>query len=304
MLMTHFTHVLIYSTFLFFTHTFFHSIADAKTSVWKASKEGHSIYLGGTVHALQKSDFPLPCEFQRAYLLSDTLVFETDISAMNSPALAQTLMQKGTYPAGESLSEKLQPETLSALKSYLSSLGLPASNLLNFKPGLILTFATVAELQKLGITGDGVDQYFYNLAKSDNKATAYLEEPEEQLDFLLEMGINNEENFIQYVLSSTGKTQTQFPELMNSWREGNIKRLSESAELEVLRQNFPKSFDAILTRRNDNWIRKIDKLIDTAEVEYILVGAAHMAEEEGLLFQLKSKGYQIKQLEGCQTEKG
>ena len=297
--MTSLTRFLIFTALSFLICITLHSHAFAKTSVWKASKNGNSIYLGGTVHILKKEDFPLPCEFQTAYHYSDKLFFETDISALNSPALAQTLLQKGVYPAGEGLSKKLKPETLQSLKTYLASLGLPPESFLNFKPGMLLTIITIAELQKLGITGDGVDQHFYNLGKSDNKAISYFEEPEQQLDFLLQMGINNEDSFIKYVLSTVGKTQVQFPELMSSWRSGDLESISRSAELDELRSKFPQSYDAMLTRRNNNWLKKIDNLIDTAEVEYILVGAAHMAENEGLLVQLRKKGYKIEQLDHC-----
>jgi hypothetical protein len=39
------------------------------------------LYIGGTVHALPPSAFPLPPEFEKAYNATDTLVLEAKMSA-------------------------------------------------------------------------------------------------------------------------------------------------------------------------------------------------------------------------------
>ena len=37
------------------------------SSVWKAQKDGNTVYLGGTIHVLSKGDYPLPDAFDQAY---------------------------------------------------------------------------------------------------------------------------------------------------------------------------------------------------------------------------------------------
>ncbi len=49
----------------------------AETSVWKISNDDHITYLGGTVHILRESDYPLPDAFNEAFEQSSTIVFET-----------------------------------------------------------------------------------------------------------------------------------------------------------------------------------------------------------------------------------
>jgi uncharacterized protein YbaP (TraB family) len=56
-----------------------------ETSVWKISGGDNVLYLGGTIHILRESDYPLPEPFDAAFEQSDIIVFET--SADDSLAL-------------------------------------------------------------------------------------------------------------------------------------------------------------------------------------------------------------------------
>lgn len=272
------------------------SITHAKSSVWKASKDNKHLFLGGTVHMISEDDYPLPCEFEAAYSVSDKLFFETDIASLENPEVAMNLIKKGTYSYGDSLDKKLTPNTLAALKKYISSLGLPSEGFMKYKPGLLLSYITVIELNRMGIKSEGVDQYFSKLALRDNKPVSYFEKPEEQIEFLTNIGVGNEESFIQYLVENAGQLENQFLGMRETWRNGEIEALADFSEIDLLRENFPKVFASLIEKRNQNWLAQIDALIKTPDIEYVLVGALHMAEEEGLLAQLESKGYQIDQL--------
>ena len=53
--------------------------AQAQSSVWKVSKGNDHIFIGGTVHILPPSEFPLPTEFAVAYNKSDSIVLEAKL---------------------------------------------------------------------------------------------------------------------------------------------------------------------------------------------------------------------------------
>ena len=61
------------------------TVSSADTSVFKVSKDDEHLFIGGTIHMLAESDFPLPEEFDQAYQNAELIVFETDIAAMGSP---------------------------------------------------------------------------------------------------------------------------------------------------------------------------------------------------------------------------
>ncbi|MDR0639460.1 MAG: TraB/GumN family protein [Spirochaetaceae bacterium] len=50
-----------------------------ETSVWKISNGDNVLYLGGTIHLLRESDYPLPQAFEAAFEQSDILVFEASV---------------------------------------------------------------------------------------------------------------------------------------------------------------------------------------------------------------------------------
>lgn len=278
------------------TATSFVSLAKAESSVWKASKGGNHFFLGGTVHVLTAEDYPLPCEYDLAYSASDKLYFETDINPNKQIAVAANFFKQGTYPFGEDLNSKLSKQTLSELNNYLQSLGLPAAGFMKYKPGTLLTLITVTELNKLGAKTEGVDIFYYNLAQRDNKPTGYFEELEEQISFIANMGVGNEESFIKYTIENNKDLENQYSGMRKAWRNGDIEKLADVGKLNDLRENFPNVFATLLTNRNEQWLTRIDSLIQSPEVEYVLVGALHMADKEGLLARLKTKGYKVNQL--------
>ncbi len=60
-------------------------------------------------------------------------------------------------------------------------------------------------------------------------------------------------------------------------------------------EQFPETMDMLLGDRNRNWLPGIEAMLVTAEVELILVGALHLAGEQGLLAQLRKRGYKLEQ---------
>ena len=55
--------------------------------------------------------FPLAASIERAYAESQRLVFETDLAAMQEPAVQAKMMALGMYPEGQGLWQNLDPGT-------------------------------------------------------------------------------------------------------------------------------------------------------------------------------------------------
>jgi len=49
----------------------------SETSVWKISNGENTLYLGGTIHILRESDYPLPEAFSKAFDESNIIIFES-----------------------------------------------------------------------------------------------------------------------------------------------------------------------------------------------------------------------------------
>ena len=267
----------------------------ASSSVWKVSSGNQHLYLGGTVHLLAASDYPLPKQFDRAYQKTSTLIFEADTSQMQQPIVQQAMMQEAMYPNGESIRSKLSNTTYQALKAHCLSRELDIQHLEKFKPGLLSVILTMTELNNLNITSLGVDDHFSKKAKAHGKSMGYLESLEEQLSLIANMGKGQEDAFIKYTLEETAGLESMFNDLKDTWRSGDMKKLTHLA-IKPFKQGFPILYQDLLVKRNNRWLPQIKSMLKSKEVEFILVGALHMAGEDGLIHQLKQAGYQIEKL--------
>ena len=244
---------------------------------------------------LNQSDYPLPEPFEFAYNNSRLLVLETDLQKISSPEFQQTMMQKVMYTKGETLKNFLDVNTLETLKTHLKSRGIPLEPMLKFKPGFLTVTLTMIELQRLGLVGTGVDQFYSLKALNEKRTILHLETVNEQLEFISSMGEGNENSFILYSLADLKNLPELFASMKNAWRNGENEQL-QAVALAPLKDKFPKVYNSLLVQRNNCWMPKIKTMLKTKEVEYILVGALHLVGEEGILQQLKDAGYTVTNL--------
>lgn len=270
----------------------FSTLVFSSSPVWKITHGDNHLYLGGTIHVLNESDYPLPQTFENAYSQSDTLVFETDLNKLQSPEYQQALMSEVVYSNGKTLKMVLQPETYQALEEHFAKRGVPIAAINNLKAGMASLTVTTFELQRLGLFGTGVDVYFNARAVKDKKTLAGLETVEQQLNFIKNLGEGYEDQLIKYTLSDVEELPNIMKALKEAWRKGDNGQLEKMALIPI-KKEFPKIYKTFIVNRNQAWLKKIKDMLDTPEVEFILFGALHMVGQEGILEQLESEGYDV-----------
>ncbi|MEH0018220.1 MAG: TraB/GumN family protein [Desulfobacter sp.] len=263
--------------------------ARADSPVWKISDGNRHLYLGGTIHVLGKADYPLPLAFDRAYANSRTLVFETDISQTEDPGFAKKMMRKMMYADQRTLKTRIRQSTYADLAKFSEARGIPVQTFDRFKPGLVMIFLTLAETERLGAGGTGVDEFYFKKGRADGRAMNFLEAPMDQVDLLANIGVGNEDEMIAYLISDIGQLGTLFPLMKKAWKLGNYDLLYKET-LAPMKKDFPELYHAMMVRRNLAWLPEIQKLLATPEVEFILVGAGHLAGDQGLLELLRKTG--------------
>ena len=270
----------------------FPSLCVSETSLWKISKNGYHLYLGGTIHLLKKEDYPLPVEFSEAYLKSDKLIFETNIEESKTPEFSKKMMRMMSLPPGKSLKDVLNESTFYELKKYLSDRDIPIESLLGFKPSMVVLIVSIIELKRMGMVEIGVDEYFYQKAKSDKKIIGYFESVDEQLAFLSAMGAGNENEIILNTLNDMKKMDSMMSVIKSAWLNGDENKLSDVTLAEMVR-DYPKLHELLVVQRNNNWMPHIKRMLKDKPTELVLVGALHLVGEKGLLQQLRRDGYVV-----------
>lgn len=268
----------------------------ADSSVWRVSDGNSYIYLAGTIHLLRAQDYPLPSAYEAAYQAADRLVFETDIAAMSDLGLQQRMLEQLTYQDGRTLRTVLNNDTYLALEAYTQSIGMPLGMMQTFKPGLLTSTLSMIELQRLGFTPQGVDAYFHAKATVDAKPRGELESIDDQFAVLAAMGEGYESDFVMHSLADFEQLEDMIEPIILAWRSGDVDLL-ESRFLAPLLENTPALYQSLLVERNEAWLPQIEAMFTQDGTEYVLVGAAHLVGDHGLLTMLAARGYHIDQLQ-------
>ncbi|MBE1300723.1 MAG: TraB/GumN family protein [Alteromonadaceae bacterium] len=265
------------------------------TSVWKLEKNGNTIYLAGTMHLLKEGDYPLPNAFHHAFDNSKVLVLETDVGQLSAPSFQQKLQTEMLLPQGQTLDQFLSDSTLKQAQQFANSRGIPLQAMSAFKASFVgLTFAVV-ELQQLGLTQVGVDQFFHDKAKQEAKQLAFLETPAQQIRFLANLADGDEDAYIRYTLKDIEKLPEYLDKMHHAWRNGQPQYFEQEL-IPSMVEDFPSIYQSLLVTRNKNWMPTLLSYFNTEETEAVFVGTLHLPGSDGLLNMLAKHGVKATQL--------
>jgi uncharacterized protein YbaP (TraB family) len=271
------------------------SVASAESSVWKVTRGGNTLFLGGTSHVLRPTDFPLPAEFETAFHASSKLYFETDVARLKSPEMQQIVLTRGMITDGSTMEKLLTPAAWKAVVAYCQKAGLPVAQFSRMKPWLFTVMIVAFELQKLGLSLEGVDVHYHQKAVAAGKKTGELEAFERHMEYLVHLGDGHESEMIASSIEEVDEIPQKLNDLLSAWKSGNLARLEDLMVTE-LREKYPAIFKKLLVERNEAWLPKIEEMLKTPEVEFVLMGVGHLAGKEGLHARLRERGYTVEQI--------
>jgi len=279
---------------LFITALCIYFVSNAQTSVWKVENQGSEFYLCGTSHVLRDQDLPLPAEFDLAYRASQKIVLEADVSKIKDPTIAQSMLSKSMLTDGKTLKTVLSETTYNKLSEECAKLGLPMQSLSMLKPSMLSITILGMKMLQLGLKNEGVDLFYYKKGIEDKKEISFLESVDLQIDLLTSGSDGIEEEFTSLFLHDLQNLEKEINLTIDSWKSGDAKFLNQKIK-EIMKAS-PKYYHSLLKDRNDAWMGKLDVYLADKEVEMVLVGALHLYGKDGLLQQLKTKGYAISQV--------
>lgn len=90
--------------------------------------------------------------------------------------------------------------------------------------------------------------------------------------------------------------QPSFTKMLAAWRSGDLSDIEYLMTTEM-QQTDPDTYELMFTKRNKDWIPKLEALFNNQDKELVLVGAAHLAGKNSVLDLLKLRGYHVKQVQ-------
>jgi len=262
-------------------------------TLWKVQGQSNVVYLLGSIHVLKTEDFPLPVPLETAFSNSPVAVFETDVAEMDDPQVQRKLMSQSQLPAGETLQQRLSAQTYAAFTNRVRETGLSLERLQSMKPSMAALRLSLAELSRMGFdAANGVDRYFAARALEQHKQIIGLETVDFHIDLLT--SFPPEEDDLVMKISLKDMEDVKSGKILGAWQTGDTAAIEKL--LNQAMQEAPTIFKRLLTDRNKSWLPKIEELLHGGKNAIVIVGAAHLVGDEGLVELLKKQGLKVTQL--------
>ena len=89
---------------------------NSKHCLWEVRTPTNKVFLLGSLHLFKSDAYPLAPVIDMAYRNSSKVVFETDIGAMEEPAVQARMLRMAIYPEGQNLLQHIPSDMQKHLK--------------------------------------------------------------------------------------------------------------------------------------------------------------------------------------------
>lgn len=261
----------------------------AKSSVWLAEQGDKRIILAGSVHLLHPSQLPIPDEYLKAFAEAERIVFEIDLTEMNSMMAAAKMMQTFQLQ-GTTLDKTLQPEVWQKLKEFMQQHNVPTT-LVMFDAAFMSFSLPVVVWQQQGY-GDGIDKILYDKAKQEGKTIIGLETFDQQLSALASLKEVDPNVLINETIKGLTDPKLTISALIKQVYQGDTEAIDK--QMDTFRtKEMEKFYQSLLVDRNKAWLSQIEGYATDKIPTMVVVGAMHLVGDESVLAMLADKGYKI-----------
>jgi uncharacterized protein YbaP (TraB family) len=269
--------------------------AQEKSFLWKVRSERNSLHILGSIHFLRRNDYPLRKVIEEAFAHAKQLVLEVDLSSVNRGKIQQLTLEKGVLQNGATLQQSISPETYELAEKRARELGLDIRAMDSLKPWVAALTLAAMKLRKLGFDPDvGVDRYFADRAKQEEKPVQGLETPEFQIGLFGQFSRHDQELMLLQTLKEMDLLEHSVERIMNAWKDGDVAAM-EKLMLASMRE-YPEVRQKLIDDRNRRWVPQLEQLLSGGERVLVIVGAAHLVGPTGVIELLKRRGYRVEQL--------
>ncbi|HDI1214972.1 TPA: TraB/GumN family protein [Aeromonas hydrophila] len=264
--------------------------AFADPAFYKVSKGDQQHWLLGSIHAGKPSLYPLPDPIEQAWLQSRALVLEVDLTHISQ----QQWQEMGAITRlvdGKTLKEHVPLDLYRRTIIAAGQNGLTENMLAPLRPWFAAITLTQAALERTDFSSAlGVDQHFAKQAGDSGKPIIGFETLLEQLGYLASVG-DNQTLMLESTLDELPELERGFREVMKAWEEGDEATLINLLKSEMAPPKLQAWLEqTLLAERNHNWLKKWSTLPNES---FIVVGALHLYDDQGLLALLEQQGWRI-----------
>ena len=274
-----------------------------KSCVWRVTNAKAPFYLVGSIHALSKSDYPLPVPYEIALRNSKRFVFEFDPN--RGAEFERKFEAAAKYPPGTDIRSKIDPQLLAWLRKNIFTVKADSrrgkragvagfDTEFCYKPWWIAQHLAAPASYSKSSASHGLDNYFVDHAKTAGKEIGGLESVDEHVAVMGGLSDRDSEFMLRDALTQPTDGQKEFSTMYKAWRRGDTGALWAGDAR--LRSQAPGIAARLVEDRNVKWVPRIEAELKTGKPTAIVAGALHFAGPRGVIALLQKRGYQIEQL--------
>lgn len=267
--------------------------------LWKVKVGDVTHYLLGSVHLLPKLAHPLPAALEDAYAKSDTVVFESDLGALDAPDMQRAVLAAARGQV-DGLRSEIPAPMYQRVQEHARNYGLPDNVCDPYAAWFCAMTFEIFSLRQEGFDASlGLDQHFYERAADDNKAVAWFEAPAEHLKLFTAMTPEMAQSFLAATLDEDGDPDQQPSALLKAWQTGDIAYVDRLDT--AMKQDYPALYERLLAARNRAWLPNLAARLKLPAAQMIIVGAAHLVGPDGLVSALRARGFDVQRVGAPET---
>jgi hypothetical protein len=267
-----------------------HSAKAGEHFLWRVAGETNSVYLLGSIHALRPSDYPLADVIGEAFRDAEALVLEIRLPPGGTGTVAAAM---GGTP-GTRLVDQLSPEQYRRARELARAQGIDLASLSDLDPWLAGLVIMQGSLRRAGYRpGTGIDAHFQRKAVAAGKPILSLETARDQLQLFDALPREMQGDFLIRTLQEAAGLEDSLAKLVTAWKAGDVATVRDLVLAEF--EPYPDLYERLVVQRNRNWLPQLESFLDDRRDYLVVVGAAHMLGEQGLVRMLERRGYHVVQ---------
>ncbi len=173
---------------------------------------------------------------------------------------------------------------------------MPPGALEPLKPWMAALTLTIVPLVQAGYDQEsGVDRSIDAYADAAGKSMRALETADQQLSFFANLSPEIQREMLQEAISESENITTMIGEMSSAWERGDDAAL-ERAVIDDSRDDYPELYQMLFVDRNNAWMTVLTREMEGSGVDFVAVGAGHIIGPDGLVAQLRARGYRVERV--------
>lgn len=262
--------------------------------LWIVKSKTATVYLFGSLHVADSSVFPLHRRVEDAFHVSDTVVFESEVSPVAKVQQQRLLQAYGTYPPGQSLDQHVGGDVMTKLYASLARLRLSRETMLRSRPWYAALVLTAAAFARGGFDAEhGMEEHFRLGARQ--KKVEHIEAFAEQAAVLRDMPETEQIAALREAVERFDEIAPELGRAIVAWKAGDVAQL-EAELLEPMRKTSPAFYSRMMTERSATMATAVEQYLGRQGTTFVVVGSGHLIGDGSVVTLLTRHGYRVERL--------